>query len=80
MAALVDTHPPAVASHRALAIAEADALPVYEDLSPYRIEVWLDDAGWHVEYRVRKPRVAGGGPCYVIHPETGEIVSKTYYQ
>jgi hypothetical protein len=70
----------AVPSHRALAIAEADALPVYEDLSPYRIELWLDDAGWHVEYRIRFPRMAGGGPHYVIHPGTGEIVSKKYSQ
>ena len=71
---------PAVSSHRALAIAEADALPVYRDLSPYRIELWLDDDGWHVEYRIKKPRVAGGGPHYVIDATTGQIVSKKYYQ
>lgn len=69
-----------ISSHRALAIAEADALPVYEDLSPYRIEVRLEDDGWHIEYWIKKPRVAGGGPHYVISADTGEIVSKKYYQ
>ena len=71
---------PAISSHRALAIAEADALPVYQDLSPYRIEIKLESDGWHVEYRIKKPRVAGGGPHYVIDATTGEIVSKRYYQ
>jgi hypothetical protein len=71
---------PAITSHRALAIAEADALPVYPDLSPYRIEIRLEDDGWHVEYRIKKSRVAGGGPHYVIDATTGAIVSKKYYQ
>lgn len=71
---------PVVSSHQALAIAEADALTVYEDLSPYRIELWLDVEGWHVEYRIKKPRVAGGGPFYVIDATTGVILSKKYYQ
>jgi hypothetical protein len=71
---------PGISSHHALAIAEADALPVYVDLRPYRIEIWLDVDGWHVEYRIRKPRVAGGGPHYLIHAETGEILSKKYFQ
>ena len=71
---------PALSSHRALAIAEADAILVYPDLSPYRIELRLEDDGWHIEYRIKKPRVAGGGPCYVIDAQTGAIVSKKYYQ
>jgi hypothetical protein len=71
---------PAVSGSRAVAIAEADALPVYEDLSPYRIDVRLEADGWHVEYRIKKPRVAGGGPHYIIDATTGEIVSKKYYQ
>lgn len=81
MAAPVTTPaPPAVSSHRALALAEADALTAYRDLSPYRIELWLDADGWHVEYRIKMRRVAGGGPHYVIDATTGEIVSKIYYQ
>jgi hypothetical protein len=71
---------PAVSGSRAVTIAEADALPVYEDLSPYRIDVRLEDDGWHVEYRIKKPRVAGGGPHYIIDANSGQILSKKYYQ
>lgn len=71
---------PAVSSHQALAVAEADALIAYGDLSPYRIELRLEADGWHVEYRIKAPRVAGGGPHYVIGADTGGIVSKKYYQ
>jgi hypothetical protein len=74
------TVPAAVSGSRALAIAEADAIPVYEDLSPYRIDVRLGDDGWHVEYRIKQPRVAGGGPHYIIDANTGQILSKKYYQ
>jgi hypothetical protein len=63
-----------------LAIAEADAVRMYDDLSPYRIEIRLEDDGWHIEYWIKKPRVAGGGPHYVISDETGAILSKKYYQ
>jgi hypothetical protein len=70
----------AIAGSRALAIAEADALLVYRDLSMYRIELWLDTDGWHVEYYLNKRRWAGDGPHYVIDAATGAIVSKTYYQ
>jgi hypothetical protein len=76
--------PPTVASHQALAIAEADALPVYKDLRPYRIDVWLGDDGWHVEYHVRRTPerrfLTGGGPHYIIDATTGAILSKKYYQ
>ena len=71
---------PVVSRQQAIAIAEADALPVYGDLTDLTLEVALHDDGWHVEYWVRKPRVAGGGPHYVIDATTGAIVSKKYYQ
>lgn len=84
MSVMTRLAPAAVSSHRALEIAEADALPVYHDLSPYRIEVWRDEAGWHVEYYVRQTPTSrfltGGGPHYVIDAETGAIVAKKYYQ
>lgn len=82
MSTRIQSPPPAVSSHRALAIAEADALPVYEDLSPYRIELWRDEAGWHVEYYVRRTSrfLTGGGPHYVIDADTGAILAKKYYQ
>jgi hypothetical protein len=69
-----------VSSHQVLSIAEADAIRAYKDLSPYRIEVYLESDGWHVEYRIKKPRVAAGGPWYIIDATTGAIVSKKYYQ
>jgi len=71
---------PAVTSDRALAIAQADAATVYTDLWRFRIEVELEPDGWHIAYRIREKRVAGGGPHYVIDATTGAIVSKKYYQ
>jgi hypothetical protein len=70
----------AIQSHQALAVAEADAIVAYEDLSVYRIEIQLESDGWHVDYRINRPRMAGGGPAYVIDANTGEILSKKYYQ
>ena len=71
---------PAISSHQALAIAEADGIQAYKDLTGYRIELRLEPDGWHVAYYINRPRVAGGGPHYVIDARTGEIVSKKYYQ
>ena len=55
-------------------LAQADAARVYRDLSPYRIQLVLEDDGWHVDYDLNKPGWAGGGPHYVIEPNTGAIV------
>jgi hypothetical protein len=71
---------PVISAAQALAIAEADALAAYKDLTPYRIEIRLDTDGWHVEYYLNRRRWAGGGPHYVIDATTGAIVSKKYYQ
>lgn len=71
---------PAVSRQQALAIAEADALPVYRDLNDLTVEVALQDDGWHVDYWLRKPGWAGGGPHYIIDAETGAIVFKKYSQ
>lgn len=62
---------------RILAIAQADALAAYSDLSPYRIRLVLEDDGWHVDYETK---LKGGTPHYVIHAVTGAIVSKRYEQ
>lgn len=67
-------------SNRALAIAQADALAAYSDLSPYRIRLALEDDGWHIDYELKDPKLKGGGPHYVIHAFTGAIVSKRYEQ
>lgn len=72
---------PAISRQQAIAIAEADAVAVYgDDLLHLTLEVVLRDDGWHVEYHLRKPRWAGGGPHYLIDAQTGDIVSKRYYQ
>jgi hypothetical protein len=68
------------AGDRVLAIAQADAARVYRDLSPYRIQLVLEDDGWHVDYDLKNPRLKGGGPHYIIDAHTGAIVSKRYEQ
>jgi hypothetical protein len=75
--------PPIIGCDRALAIAHADAVRAYRDpMSHHRIAIHLEPAGWIVEYHFRgNGRFhTGGGPHYVISAETGEILSKKYYQ
>ena len=69
-----------VAGDRALAIAQADAVRAYRDLSEYRIQLVLEADGWHVDYDLKDPRQKGGGPHYVIDAQTGAITSKRYEQ
>ena len=63
-----------------LTIAQADANRVYRDLSLYRIQLVLEDDGWHVDYDLKDPRLKGGGPHYVIDPHNGAILTKRYEQ
>ncbi|MCI0463574.1 MAG: hypothetical protein L0Z62_42095 [Gemmataceae bacterium] len=65
---------------KALAIAQADAVKAYRDLSGYRIQMELEGDGWHVDYELQDPRLKGGGPHYIIDAVTGAIVSKRYEQ
>jgi hypothetical protein len=65
---------------QALTIAQADASQAYRDLSPYRIQLVLEDDGWHVDYELKDPRLKGGGPHYLIDAYTGAIVAKRYEQ
>jgi hypothetical protein len=69
-----------LAGHQALAIAQADAARVYQDLSPYRIQLVLEDDGWHVDYELKNPQLKGGGPRYVIDAHSGAVISKRYEQ
>jgi hypothetical protein len=69
-----------ITSEEVLQIAQADAERAYRDLSGYRISCSLEADGWHVEYRLTKSFVAGGGPEYLIDAVTGAILSKKYYQ
>jgi hypothetical protein len=69
-----------LAGDQVLAIAQTDAARVYRDLSPYRIQLVLEDDGWHVDYQLKDSRLKGGGPHYLIDAQTGAIVSKRYEQ
>ena len=67
-------------AEQVLAVAQADAVTAYRDLSPYRIELVLEDDGWHVDYQLKDRRLKGGGPHYVIDAHTGRILAKRYEQ
>ena len=67
-------------SDRVLAIANADAIRAYRALDHFRVQIVLEDDGWHVDFQLKDPNLYGGGPHYVIHAETGEILSKRYEQ
>jgi hypothetical protein len=69
-----------IGGDQALAIAQADALQVYRDLSGYRIQLVLEADGWHVDYELKDPRRKGGGPHYVIDSQSGAVVAKRYDQ
>jgi hypothetical protein len=69
-----------LAGDQALAIAQADAARAYRDLSPYRIQLSLEDDGWHIDYNLKDPRLKGGGPHYIIDAHSGAILSKRYEQ
>ena len=73
---------PTISRQQAIAIAEADALPMYgaEWLNSLALRAILHDDGWHFEYHQWRPRHTGGGPHYVIDATTGAITFKKYYQ
>ena len=63
-----------------LRIADHDAQTVYGDLSEFKITLCRRSDGWHVDYDLTDPLAAGGGPHYVIDPESGDIVTRRYEQ
>jgi hypothetical protein len=71
---------PLLAGDQVLAIAQADAVKVYRDLSRYTIRLALEADGWHVDYDLKDRKWKGGGPHYVIDAVTGAILSKRYEQ
>ena len=70
----------ALPGDRVLAIAQQDAVKAYGDLSAFRIQMALEADGWHVDYDLKDTRLKGGGPHYVIDPQSGAILSKRYEQ
>lgn len=72
--------PPAITSEAALAIARSDAEKAYSGTSHFRIEIQLEDDGWHISFRLKEKLWAGGGPEYVIDADSGTIREKRYYQ
>jgi hypothetical protein len=69
-----------LAADQALAIAQADAVQAYRDLSGYCIRLALENDGWHIDFELKDPRLKGGGPRYVIDQLTGTITFKQYEQ
>jgi hypothetical protein len=69
-----------IPSDHALQIARLDAERAYRDLSPFRVQLALEDDGWHVDYELKAPLVNGGGPHYIIDPVSARIVWKKYEQ
>ena len=63
-----------------LRIAQEDAQEAYGDLSAFKITLCRCADGWHVDYDLMDPLSAGGGPHYVIDPETGTVVARRYEQ
>lgn len=73
-------NPVSISASRALTEAESDAMRAYRDLSPFRVEIRLEDDGWHIDYELTNPRLQGGGPHYIIDASNGRIVHKRYEQ
>lgn len=63
-----------------LRIAHDDAQAAYRDLTGFKITLFRSPDGWHVDYDLTDPLSAGGGPHYVIDPNTGDILSRRYEQ
>lgn len=63
----------------ALRVARIDAETVYRDLWRYRITMRMENERWHVDFHVNS-RMNGGGPHYVIHAYSGDIIHKRYEQ
>jgi hypothetical protein len=69
-----------LSSDEVLRIARLDAERVYRDLSRFVIRITPEPDGWHVDFDLKDATARGGGPHYVIAPESGAIVTKRYEQ
>ena len=80
MSISTEVEAPRLSCDEVLRIARTDAEKAYRDLSRYGIRIAEEADGWHVDYELKDARARGGGPHYVIHPVSGEIVAKRYEQ
>ena len=69
---------PQLSSDEVLRIARLDAERAYRDLSRFVIRIARESDGWHVDFDLKETTARGGGPHYVIDPESGVIVTKRY--
>ena len=71
-----------ITREEAIAIAEADAVAVYGDLSRFALEAHFKNERWCIRYRfVPLERYhTGGGPSYVLNAFDGTIIWKLYGQ
>jgi len=63
-----------------LRIAQEDAQEAYGDFSAFKITLCRCADGWHVHFDLMDLLYAGGGPHYVIDPDTGNVVTRRYEQ
>ncbi len=76
MSASTEVEAPRLSCDEVLGIARTDAEQACRDLSRYSIRIAEESDGWHVDYELKDQRARGGGPHYVIHPVSGDVVSK----
>jgi hypothetical protein len=69
-----------LSSDEVLRVARLDAERVYRDLSRFVIRIAREADGWHVDFNLQDTTARGGGPHYVIDPDSGIIVMKRYEQ
>jgi hypothetical protein len=61
-------------------IALDDAGRAYRDLTLYTVQMEKVEAIWKVAFVLKDPNLDGGGPYYEIDAESGEIITRIYYQ
>lgn len=71
---------PELSSDEVLLVARLDAERVYRELSRFVIRIARESDGWHVDFELKDTMAHGGGPHYVIDPDSGVIVTKRYEQ
>jgi hypothetical protein len=71
---------PRLSADEVLRVARLDAERAYRDLSRFVIRIVRESDGWHVDFDLKDAEARGGGPHYIIDPESGAIVGKRYEQ